>query len=126
VTSFVENEPKIRSKSKGNKVKGQSGAPNGRVLEMFNDYRQNRFCKNSKASGGSRGSGSPVSSGASTSIFSKYSKKSSQSVPTGKNHEVQHNDKESSLKMFSLPPIFVSQGIDMTNHRICDLPSGLY
>jgi len=78
VTSFVENEPKIRSISKGNKVKGQSGVPNGRVLEMFNDYCQNRFCKNSKASGGLRESGSPVSSGASTSIFSKYSKKSLQ------------------------------------------------
>jgi hypothetical protein len=66
-------------------------------FEICSDYRQNRFTKK-------------------VNVLTRYSKKLQSSQQPA----------QQDLKMFSLPPFLVSQGVDLTNHRICDLPSGLY
>lgn len=124
VKTYGENEQKgVKSKLKSGKGKspGASQPNSGGVLEMFNDYRQNRFNKNSSKASARSGSGN----GPTSSIFTKYSTKSSHSVSVKRNLE-EVKEKESPFQLSSLPPIFVSGGRDMTNHRISDLPSGLY
>jgi hypothetical protein len=130
-----------KTKSSPAKPGKTSKDSNNGVLELFNDYRQSRFSKNSNSKQNSSASGG--NGNQTMSIFSRYSKKSNpassastQPVLTKGNHnEVQRQEKDgngkdkdimSSMTMFSLPPIFVTQGMDITNHRISDLPSGLY
>jgi len=111
-------------------------------FEICSDYRQNRFTKNGKQSRESSNNTSSGHGNSTLNIFSRYSKKvfSQQPQPQATatasnlgnhNHnlssgDISSKDKENNLKMFSLPPFLVSQGLDLTNHRICDLPSGLY
>ncbi|CAG7631134.1 unnamed protein product [Allacma fusca] len=129
------------SKDKSKKIaSAKMASKNGHMtgdLHLVADYRQNRFTKNSK------GNNSPnynqqnnlhSGNGSGVSLF-RYAKKADKpilhlhpqqqhQIPAN-NHNEYQSEKEN-MKMFSLPPMLITSNSDGGNHRICDLPSGLY
>ena len=107
-------------------------------FHLIADYRQNRFTKNTKAN-----SSSPVGNSslhhqnntlnAGANLF-RYAKKSDKPIlhlHPQQQHQIpaananDYQKEKENMKMFSLPPMIMTSS-ENGNHRISDLPSGLY